>query len=178
LGSSDLLEKTLTGFLEDVAAQTPAPGGGAVAAVAVALGAALAEMVARFSGADEAIAAAAALRKRASPLAQADADAYATFLATRDEAAHARTVAVPLEIAAIGAEVAALAAALAERGNQSLRGDAIAAALVAGAGTTVGAKLVEINLEGRPDERLEQAREQAAAAERAVISVRSPNSPS
>lgn len=183
MASSDILEKTLARFLERVAAETPAPGGGAVAAVVVAMGAALVEMVARFSGAGDAVAAAQALRERAAPLAQADADAYAAFLAARDEAAHSRTVEVPLEVAAIGAEVAALAADLAERGNPNLRGDAVAAALAASAGATAGAKLVEINLEGRADERLARAREYASAASAATaralaVSGRSPPSSS
>ena len=41
LASSELLEKTVADLLDDVASETPAPGGGAVAAIAVALGAAL-----------------------------------------------------------------------------------------------------------------------------------------
>lgn len=163
-----MLEKTLAGFLDEVAAETSAPGGGAVAAIVAALGAALAEMVARFSGAQEEAAAAQALRARASPLAQADADAYTAFLATRDDDARSRTVDVPLEIAAIGAEVAALAAGLAEKGNPNLRGDAIAAALAASAGARASATLVEINLRGRPDERRARARAYAAASSAAA----------
>jgi formiminotetrahydrofolate cyclodeaminase len=167
LASFDV-EKSLAAFLEDVGSDTPAPGGGAVAAVMVALGAALAEMVARFSHAEDEIAAAAALRHRALPLAQADADAYAEFLATREKAAHSQTVEVPLEIAAIGAEVAALAADLAERGNPNLRGDAVTAALAASAAAGACAALVEINLRGRSDERRDRARAHAAASSAAA----------
>jgi formiminotetrahydrofolate cyclodeaminase len=178
LASSDLLQKTVADLFEEVASETPAPGGGAVAAVAVALGASLVEMVARFSrrsweGAESALEAAQAQRARVAPLAQADAEAYAQFLAARgrpgeEAAAHARTVEVPLEVAASGAEVAALATALAEQGNPNLRGDAVAAALAASAGAQAAAKLVEINVEGRADERLDRARELAAAAARAA----------
>ena len=183
MASSDFLQETVAGFLEQVASETSAPGGGAVAAVSVALGASLVEMVARFSrrswdGAEAAIAAAEALRSRVAPLAQADAEAYGDFLAARRqrsddafEAAHACVVDVPLEVAATGAKVAALAAALAEHGNPNLRGDAAAAALAASAGAEIGARLVEINLSGRADRRLararEHARDAAAASERA-----------
>lgn len=178
MASSEVLEKTVAGLLEEVAAKTSAPGGGAVAALVVALGAALVEMVARFSDAQEEVAAAARLRARVAPLAQADADAYAAFLATRDEAARSRTVEVPLEVAAVGAEVAALAAGLAERGNPNLRGDAVAAALAAAAGAKVGAKLVAINLRGRADERATRARDLAAAADEAARRALSSTRPS
>lgn len=163
-----MLEKTLARFLEEVAAETSAPGGGGVAALTVALGAALAEMAARFSGAEEATETARALRDRVSPLAQADADAFTEFLATRDEAARARTVDVPLEIAAVGAAVAELAAGLAAEGNRSLRGDAVAAALTASAGASTAATLVEINLAGRSDDRRARARAHAEAAAEAA----------
>jgi formiminotetrahydrofolate cyclodeaminase len=153
--------------------------------VAVALGAALVEMAARFSarawdGSGDSLAAGRALRERVAPLAAADAAAFGDYLAARrrpvddpgrdaavDEAS-ARAVAVPLEIASCGAEVAALAAALVEHGNQTLRGDAIAAARAGSAGAAIAAKLVEINLGGGPDERLDRARTHAAAAETAA----------
>lgn len=44
-----LADKTLAGFVDAVADRTPAPGGGSVAALVAALGAALGVMVARFS---------------------------------------------------------------------------------------------------------------------------------
>jgi methenyltetrahydrofolate cyclohydrolase len=190
LDSSDLLEETVARFLEEVASQTPAPGGGAVAALVVAMGASLVEMVARFScrgwdGAEAAVARAQVLRGKIAPLAQADADAYRDLLVARRlpadaagreaalEAAQKSTVEVPLEVATCASEVAELAAALAERGNPNLRGDAVAAALAAATGARIGAELVELNLEGRAGERLARAREAvtsaAAAAERAVV---------
>jgi formiminotetrahydrofolate cyclodeaminase len=178
LASSDPLQRTVAAFLDDVAAETSAPGGGAVAAVTVALGAALAEMAARFSartwdGAEAALAAAQSLRERAGPLAQADAEAFGDYLAARRagtavEEASARAIAVPLEIARCGSEVAELAASLVEHGNPTLRGDAVAAAQAARAGAAIAAKLVEINVGGGPDERLERARAHAAAAEAAA----------
>jgi formiminotetrahydrofolate cyclodeaminase len=198
LASSDLLEQTVAGLLEDVAADTPAPGGGAAAAISVALGAALVEMVAGFSrswdGAEAALATACGSRTRVAALAQADADAYSDLLAARRRpagdsgrtaaiaTAHARVVDIPVEVIAIASEVATLAGALVEHGNPNLRGDAVAGGLAAGAGARAAAELVEINLEGRADARLARARELASsaaeAAERALaFSRRSRSSP-
>jgi formiminotetrahydrofolate cyclodeaminase len=177
LASSDPLGQQLGELLDDLAAETPAPGAGAVAAVAVALAAALVEMAARFSqGAEDALAAASALRARVGPLAQADGEAYAEFLAARragadDSEARARAVAIPLEIAECGSEVAALAASLGESGNPNLRGEAVAAARTASAGAAIAAALVELNLGGEPGERLERARRLAAAAEERAASL-------
>jgi methenyltetrahydrofolate cyclohydrolase len=188
LASSDFLQETVVGFLEEVASETPAPGGGAVAALVVALGASLVEMVAHFSqqswdGAQSAASVAHGLRARVWPLAQDDAKAYEAFIAARRQrskdavdAAHARVVEVPLQVAAAGAEVAGLAAELAERGKAALAGDAVAGALAASAGAEISARLVELNLGGRADERLELVRrhaENAAAdARRAQAAVR------
>lgn len=178
MASSDPLQERLAAFLDDLAAETPAPGAGAVAALSVALGASLVEMAARFSvGSEDTLAAAEALRSKVAPLAQADGEAYAAFLAARragtdDREVAARAVAVPLEVAECAAEVAALAAALAEHGNPNLRGEAVAAAHAASAGSAIASKLVELNLGSTPDERLDLAREHAdeaaAAAERAT----------
>jgi methenyltetrahydrofolate cyclohydrolase len=178
LASSDPLRQPLGAFLDDLAAETSAPGAGAVAAVTVALGAALVEMAARFSeGAEAALASAGDLRSRVAPLAQADGEAYAAFLAARrggtdDAEPRARTVAVPLEVAACAVEVAELAASLAERGNPNLRGEAVAAAQAASAGAAIAATLVELNVGGKSDDRLDLARRHAtsaaAAAERAA----------
>jgi methenyltetrahydrofolate cyclohydrolase len=170
LAFSDPLRQPLGAFLDDLAAETSAPGAGAVAAVTVALGAALVEMAARFSkGSEAALAAAGELRSRVAPLAQADGEAYAAFLAARragadDAEARARIVAVPLEVAGCAEEVAELAASLAERGNPNLRGEAMAAAQAASAGAAIASKLVELNLGGKPDERLDRARTHAASA--------------
>ena len=178
MASSDPLQRPVAAFLDDVAAATPAPGAGAVAATVAGLAAALVEMAARFSpswdGSDGALADAQALRARLAPLAAADGDAYAGFLAARREggdetAARDRIVEIPLEIAACAAETGSLARSLAENGNPNLRGEAVAAAHAASAAASIAARLVELNLEGGPDERLERARELAqAAAGRAV----------
>ena len=80
---------------------------------------------------------------------------------------------MPLSIAGIGAEVAGIAARLAEEGNPNLRGDAITAAVLSGAGVRAAATLVEINISagGADDGRLSRAgelRATAAAAQDAV----------
>jgi formiminotetrahydrofolate cyclodeaminase len=173
LASSDLLQRRLSELLDDVAAETPAPGAGAVAAVAVAFAAALVEMTARFSGrwegSAETLAAAETLRARVAPLAQADGEAYADYLAARRRgddlaAVQSRVVAIPLEVAECAAAVADLAAALAEHGNPNLRGEVIAAAHLASTGAAIASRLVELNLEGVADERAGRARRLAVAA--------------
>ena len=74
-----LTEQTLTRFLDAVAAKTPTPGGGSVAAAAAALGAALGVMVGRYSKGDAAREAADAIWKlagEARDLVNEDAEAY------------------------------------------------------------------------------------------------------
>jgi formiminotetrahydrofolate cyclodeaminase len=169
-----MLEKTLTGFLEAVAARSSAPGGGAVAAVVTAIAAALVEMAAQFSSkhwddADDAAARARELRERAAPLAQADAEAYEAVIAERGGPAYdealSRAADVPLAVAEAAAGVAELAAELAARGNPNLRGDAVTAALLAEAAARAAANLVEINLaERNGDQRIDRAQELASAA--------------
>jgi formiminotetrahydrofolate cyclodeaminase len=168
-------------LLAAVADRTPAPGGGAVAALAAALAASLTAMAARFSadpGTAEVAVLADELRSLAAPLADDDAAAYQRVLAatglprepdpgTRREAirrALDEASDVPLRVAEIGAEVAALAAALARSGNPNLRGDAAAAALLGAAAATTAAILVAENLAKTPDDpRIRRARELAAS---------------
>jgi len=164
-------------FLDALSATTPDPGGGAVAALAVTLAAGLCAMTAGLSGRHLATAQrlteqAWLLRDRAAPLAQADAEAYRTVLAAmraRDGLADAlsQACAVPMQVAEIGTEVAAVAVAVAAGGNPNVRGDAIAAALVAAAGARAAAALVRINLAGDDgDDRPARAERLAAEAGR------------
>ena len=170
----DYAELPLGRFMDMVASREPAPGGGASAAVAVALAAALTGMAARFSmehlaDAETMAGKAEELRSRVMPLAQADAAAYGRVLdAYRtphdDEGGRRRRIRealseaadVPLSIAEVGAEVAGDAARLAEVGNPNLRGDAVTATVLAGAGVRAAATLVEINISagGADDDRL------------------------
>ncbi|HYY34560.1 MAG TPA: cyclodeaminase/cyclohydrolase family protein [Gaiellaceae bacterium] len=183
---SDFSSESLRGFCDTVAAETPAPGGGSVAAIVAGFGAALAAMVARFSTeqweeAPGAVAQAEALRARLLPLADEDARAYESVLVAlrlprelqpeaRDAAigeALSRAADVPLAIAETALDVSSLAAELAERGNPNLRGDAATAALLGEAAVRATANLVEINLSMRADdERIARARELVEMARR------------
>jgi methenyltetrahydrofolate cyclohydrolase len=189
--TGDLLDLSLRDFLETVASEDPTPGGGSAAALAVAISAGLTAMVARASpdwaDAGATVAQAERLRKRAAPLAQRDAEAYEEALVTmtlperveptvRDMAvgaALARAAAVPMAIAEAGADAAFLAALAADRGLAARRGDAVAAALLAEAGTRAAAGLVVVNLtvqEG--DERSQQVEllaDTASAAAREAL---------
>ena len=168
MGSSSFLDAGLKEFLDAVPARTPAPGGGAVAAVALSLAAGLTAMAARFAPDDwgrraEVVGRAEELRARAEPLADADAEAYGAFMAERSGHAVERIVAIPCELAVIAAEVADLAAFVAREGNPNVTGDAAAGADLAAAVASIAARLVEINAEAG-DERVGRARELAAAA--------------
>jgi len=158
----DYLDLPLGEFLDRVASDSPAPGGGSVAAVAVALAAGLAGMAARLStgqlsDASELADRADASRRRVAPLARADAESYGPVLdASREPDPEARVARlrdalsgaadVPLAVAVAGSEVAGIAARLADEGNPNLRGDALAAVLLAGAGVRAASTLVGINL--------------------------------
>jgi len=183
------LDMTVGRFLNALSAPTPDPGGGAVAALAVALAAGLCVMTARLSGrhlpaAEEMAERAGLLRDRAAPLAQADVEAYGAVLAAlrapgRAGAAAALSAAsaVPMEVAEIGAEVAAVAAAIAAGGNPNVRGDAITAALLAASGARAAAALVRINLtgaerDGRPARAEQLAAEAACLAAEAEVTGR------
>lgn len=174
--------------LDRVAEATVVPGGGATATAVVALAAALLAMTARRSReswpeAGGAIGQAEALRDRAARLVQESADAYERAVerlrgegATSDDPEARdwelgvvldRAAAAPLALAEVAADVVDLAAEVAERCDPTVRGDAVAASLLAQAGVRIGAHLVEINLATRKDdERMGRVRELVARAER------------
>ena len=161
---SSFLDEPVRGFLDQLADRTPTPGGGGAAAVTGAMAAGLVAMAARFSatrlpGAGELADQADELRRRLAQLADMDAQAYAAVLealrlpreasereAQRREALLGAAL-VPLEIAGIGAQVAVMAARLAETGNPNLRGDAFTAATLAAAAARSAAELVRLNVE-------------------------------
>jgi len=120
--------------------------------------------------------------ERVGPLARVDAeawqDAVAALRGSAEEAEDSgrrnfalerkleRAAAVPLEIAELAADAAALATVAGERGDGAYRADAAAAAALAAGAAAAAAHLVEINLGVRDDDpRLGRARacEQAAA---------------
>jgi methenyltetrahydrofolate cyclohydrolase len=157
------LEQPVGQFLDQIAARSPAPGGGGAAAMTGALAAGLAAMAARFSAAQlpdagELAARADHLRHRAAELVDEDAHAYGAVLdafalprdaAGRDQQVRAaldRAAAVPEEMTQLGAQVAELAARLAVAGNPNLRGDSLTAALLAEASARSAACLVDINV--------------------------------
>jgi len=171
-------DEPLDALLAAFADRTPSPGGGAAAGIGCALGAALAEMGARFAGDDAAAERAAALRAQGMRLAEADAAGYAPVLEAvrlprdtpdreaRLHAALGRAADVPLAIAEAAAEVAVLARRVAADGRPALTGDALTGAELAAAAARAAARLVAIDLEHAPeDPRAARAR---AAAERAA----------
>lgn len=174
-------------LLDTIAAETPAPGGGSVAAFVTEMAASLAAMAARFAhdwdGAAGAVAQAETLRHRAAPLAGEDAVAYENVLTalrmpqelepevrnTLIGETLSRAADVPLAIAECAASVAELAAEIAVCGNPNLRGDAAAAAILAASAARVAGNLVEINLStAEGDERVEHGRAVVRSAEKAA----------
>jgi methenyltetrahydrofolate cyclohydrolase len=174
-------------LLDTIAAETPAPGGGSVAAFVTEMAASLAAMAARFArdwdGAAGAVAQAETLRHRAAPLAAEDAVAYENVLTamrmpkdleyevrnTLIGETLSRAADIPLLIAETANDVAELASEIAVQGNPNLRGDAAAASILASSAVRVAANLVEINLttvEG--EERIERARALIRSSERAA----------
>jgi len=173
--TSEYLDLPLGEFLDLVASRNPAPGGGSVAAVAVALAAGLSGMAARLSAgqlADGLAERADAARLRVAPLARIDAESYERVLdayrepdskTRRERVSDALSGAtdVPLAVAEVGNEVAGIAARLVEEGNTNLVGDAITAVLLAEAGVRAAVTLAEINLSAAnlDDDRLGRANE-------------------
>ena len=163
---SSFLDEPVRGFLDQLAARTPTPGGGGAAAVTGAMAAGLVAMAARFSArqlpeAGELAEEADRLRRRLAQLAEEDAQAYAAVLEalrgpgeagsgeqreTQWREALLGAAIVPLEIAEIGAQVALMAARLAETGNPNLRGDAVTGAVLAAASARSAACLEDINV--------------------------------
>jgi formiminotetrahydrofolate cyclodeaminase len=188
-------DQSLHDVIDAVAAQRPAPGGGCSAAWSGALAAGLVEMAASFTltrpkyaGVHHRMADvrrdAKVLRRRLLELAEADAEVYEPVIAAMRmpeqhpkraaqlEAAQSAAAEVPLEIAEAGARVAELAAETARVGNLHLKGDSVTGAMLAEGSSRAAARLVEINLAGSGDPRLERAaeaiRRSAAAREDAL----------
>ena len=175
-------QESVERFLDRTASAEPAPSGGSVAAVAVAMAAGLVGMAARLAHewpkAIEVIERAEVLRAQMATLALADEEAYTKVIEALRlppesparpaelEAALSGAADVPLAIAEAGAEVAELAALVAREGNDRLRGDALVAAELAEAGVRGAAELVAINLAGRDDPRIGRAKDLAAATQR------------
>ena len=163
------------------------PGAGYCAAIALSMAAGLVAMAAGASRGEWAEAKGAAaqaniLRERVAPLAQRNVEAYAGAVARLRGTTGAdggsdddlgtlleRAARIPLEIAEAAVDVASLAAVVAERGDQALRADAVAAALLAQGAARAAATLVEVNLgTTASDARITQARDLVGTASAAV----------
>ncbi len=188
--ASPLAQRPFGELLAELAARTPAPGGGSAAAWAGALAAGLVEMAAGFTVARaeyadrharcaEVGACAGELRRLLLELGERELNAYEPVLdalrlpeADRDRpsrvhAARSAAAESPLAIARAAAELAVLAAELAGTGNRNLQGDAVAGTLLAEAACAAAVRLVEINLAGTDDPRRREAGELARRALRA-----------
>jgi methenyltetrahydrofolate cyclohydrolase len=181
------LEYSLAEWLDELAGDRHAPGGGSALGFGLAMASAVLAMAARVSKSPPLLAQAEQLQARTAPLAQLDADSYDEALAARDGAealkpaqrdyeigkAFAQAAEPPLEIARAGADVAELAAELASSGDPLVRADALAAGWLGAAAARAAVALVAVNLTALPgDERVEEAEGWARAAEDAVRRVR------
>ncbi|MFF0454613.1 cyclodeaminase/cyclohydrolase family protein [Nocardia africana] len=175
-------ESTIGRYLDDLAAKIPAPGGGAVAALHAAQGAALVAMVARYTtrakdadnrpAIDRIIAAADAARERALALADADATAFTAVgtayklpkdtdeqIAARKEAiasALLQAARVPAAVVAEAGEVLSLAADLLPIGNPNVVTDIGAAAAAARAAAASSQLNIAINVGSLGDHEAEE----------------------
>ncbi|HXG01759.1 MAG TPA: cyclodeaminase/cyclohydrolase family protein [Bacteroidota bacterium] len=171
-------KKTLSGFLDEIASSSPAPGGGSVAALAGALGAALTSMVCnltigkkKYAGVEEEmrriLKQSEELRTQFTALMDRDTDAFNKVMeafglpkdseaqrALRDAAIVAATkeaTLVPLEVMKHCIDGLALAQKVAAQGNKNSISDAGVAALMLHAGCEAAALNVRINLKSLSD---------------------------
>ena len=174
-----LVEQRVIDFVAATASKEPTPGGGAIAALTAATGAALAEMVANLTFGkkgyeavqtemEELQAKAEAIRERMLELSQADADVFNIFMnalglpKNTDEEKAARTAAiqqaykdaamVPFKIGELANQIFDLAELASRKGNQNLITDGIIAAINARAAVKSAFLNVRINLSGIKDE--------------------------
>lgn len=168
--------QTVGSWLDELGSSAPTPGGGGVAALSAATAAGLVEMVANLSvgkGGDDAavgtvLERAAHLRGRAVGLADADADAFGQVMDTykwprEDDAqkaarrqaidwALAGAARVPLDVAAVAAEVIDLCGDLLPQANPNVLSDVAVAASAARAALDASVVNVEVNLALLKDE--------------------------
>lgn len=195
MGSSEraLADRSLRELLEAVAERTPAPGGGASAALGCALAAGLVEMSAKFTLArddyaavhsrmGEVIEAADELREQLLECSEHELHAYepvleALRLQPDDPEREARLAEAlsdaaesPLAIARAARSVAELGAELARSGSSHLVGDAITGAVLAEAACCAAARLAQVNLARVPsDPRLDESTALARQASAARV---------
>jgi formiminotetrahydrofolate cyclodeaminase len=168
-----LMDKTVRGFIAELGAEAPVPGGGSVAALAGACAAALCEMVCRLTLSNARLAEtwpamqevrveAVRLRMRLQDLVDEDADAYAGVVAARRlpkgtpgeqaerkaavQAALLHSARVPLRTLESIGDLSEIVERTAELGNPSGITDAGSAAALVRAGANASAWNVRINL--------------------------------
>jgi formiminotetrahydrofolate cyclodeaminase len=170
------MTETIEQFGRQVAAPTPTPAGGAVAAVAASLAAALVEMVGRIGQArqrdgseslTQLVEQAERLRGRLLELAEEDSKAFAAVLEakrstaggeaerdTRIRRAWRHAGQVPADVIRLCREIVQLARRAAHDGPPSTIGDAVMAALLAAAAAAGSHLNLRFNLEaaGRPED--------------------------
>jgi formiminotetrahydrofolate cyclodeaminase len=176
---ADLADRSLSDLLSEVAAPSPAPGGGCSVGWTCAIAAGLVEMAAEITLAREVRASlgktshrARELRAEAVALAERELHAYEPVLlalrlpktdpgrAERLDAALSEAAETPVALARCATEIAALAAELGSSATRHVQGDAIAGLLLAEGAAQAAARLARINLAGRPeDERLTELSE-------------------
>lgn len=174
-----LTEKTVVKFLDELASNSPAPGGGSVAALAGALGAALTSMVANLTVGKKKYLDVEAemislrtkteeLRKTFTVIIDQDTDAFNKVMeafglpkesddqkalrsAAIQEATKEATL-VPLRVMKLVVDALALTKVVADKGNANSASDAGVAALMLHAGAESAALNVYINLNGINDQ--------------------------
>lgn len=174
-----LTERTVSQFLDELASNSPAPGGGSVAALSGALGAALTSMVCnltigkkKYAGVQEEISVildqSERLRRELRELIDKDTDAFNMVMAAfglpkaseqeqadRNAAIQEATkqaTLVPLSVMSLCEQSLHLAASVAAKGNKNSASDAGVSALMLQASSAGAALNVRINLGGIKDE--------------------------
>jgi methenyltetrahydrofolate cyclohydrolase len=176
-GMADLLAATVSSFLAELAARTPAPGGGAAAGLHAAQAAALIEMVARYSDGPRYAAHAESigrvqteaerLRIECAELIDADAGAFGSVAAAyalpkqtgEQKAARSAAIAAtlitaaepPAEVIAAAGRLIELAEVLRPVANRNVLSDVAAAAEAVRAAVATARINVEVNLPGITD---------------------------
>ena len=178
-----LIDKKIHNFLEELASNSPTPGGGSVAALAGALGAALISMVGnltigkkKYEDVEEdikkIISSSEKLRYELSQLIEEDVKAFNNFMATykmpketedekkirteKIQESLIETAKVPLKVAYKCLEVLSLSKEVAEKGNVNVISDAGVAALMAEAALESAILNVKINLIMIKDEKVKK----------------------
>jgi methenyltetrahydrofolate cyclohydrolase len=183
-----MLDLPLREFLDELASEARTPASGSLAALVTAASAGLLAKIARASKdtwpeAKGIAAQAEALRDRAAPLAQLDAEQYEAALRAPAETAteggqrrdfalgraYARAAEPPFRIVEAAADIAELSVTVVQNGDPSLRPDAAAAGAFAAAAARAAAELVAVNLTASADDpRVVQAHALAEGAARAA----------